>query len=80
MQPDHKKFPGILTVDDLRAAVDDGSIDTVILASPDPYGKLVGKRLDAAFFLTDVARGTHACDYLYSVDMEMEGNYILDSA
>jgi glutamine synthetase len=72
MPPDHKKFPGILTVDDLRAAVDDGSIDTVILASPDPYGKLVGKRLDAAFFLTDVARGTHACDYLYSVDMEME--------
>ena len=72
MQRDNKTVPGMLTVDDLRAAVDDGSIDTVILATPDPYGKLMGKRLDASYFLTDVARGTHACDYLYSVDMEME--------
>lgn len=72
MQPDQKNGSGILTLDDLRTAVDDGSIDTVILASPDPYGKLMGKRLDAAFFLTDVASGAHACDYLYSVDMEME--------
>ena len=72
MRPDLNKIPGMLTVDELRAAVDDGSIDTVILATPDPYGKLMGKRLDASFFLTDVARGTHACDYLFSVDMEME--------
>ena len=32
----------------------------------------MGKRLDASFFLTDVAGGTHACDYLLTVDMEME--------
>ena len=62
----------MLSVDELRTAVDDGSIDTVILGFPDPYGKLMGKRLDASFFLTDVARGTHACDYLFTVDMEME--------
>ena len=72
MRPDLNKIPGMLTVDELRTAVDDGSIDTVILALPDPYGKLMGKRLDASFFLTDVARGTHACDYLFTVDMEME--------
>ena len=62
----------MLTVDELRTAVDEGSIDTVILALPDPYGKMMGKRLDASFFLTDVASGTHACDYLFTVDMEME--------
>ena len=72
MQPDEKKIPGKLSVGELRTAVEDGSIDTVILALPDPYGKLMGKRLDASYFLTDVARGTHACDYLFTVDMEME--------
>ena len=65
-------FPGMLTLDDLRTAVDNGSIDTVILGFPDLYGRLMGKRLDASFFLTDVAGGTHACDYLFTVDMEME--------
>ena len=72
MSPDQESIPGMLSVDELRTAVDEGSIDTVILALPDPYGKLMGKRLDASFFLTDVARGTHACDYLFTVDMEME--------
>ena len=62
----------MLTLDDLRSAVSDGSIDTVILGFPDLYGRLMGKRLDASFFLTDVAGGTHACDYLFTVDMEME--------
>ncbi|WP_436794095.1 glutamine synthetase family protein [Actinospongicola halichondriae] len=42
------------------------------MAFPDLYGRLVGKRLDAAFFLEDPAGGTHACDYLFTVDMEME--------
>ena len=59
-------------MDGLRSAVADGSIDTVILAFPDLYGRLMGKRLDASFFLTDVSGGTHACDYLFTVDMEME--------
>ena len=63
---------GTLDVEGLRAAVADGSIDTVILAFPDLYGRLMGKRLDASFFLTDVAGGTHACGYLFTVDMEME--------
>jgi len=63
---------GLLTLDDLRGAVGDGSIDTVVVAFPDPYGRLLGKRLDAGFFLDDPAHGTHACDYLFTVDMEME--------
>lgn len=62
----------MLTLDQLRDAVADGSIDTVILACTDLYGRLVGKRIDAEFFLTDPDEGTHACDYLFTVDMEME--------
>lgn len=63
---------GRLSIEELTAAVEDGSIDTVILAFPDLYGRLMGKRLDASFFLSDVAGGTHACDYLFTVNMEME--------
>ena len=72
MRPEQKTIPGMLSVDALRSAVEDGSIDTVILGFPDLYGRLMGKRLDARFFLTDVAGGTHVCDYLFTVDMEME--------
>ena len=50
MEPDHKPITGMLSVDALRAAVEDGSIDTVILGFPDLYGRLMGKRLDASFF------------------------------
>ena len=64
--------PGMLDLPSLRTAVTEGSIDTVIVALPDLYGRLVGKRLDATFFLDDVAAGSHACDYLFTVDMEME--------
>ena len=63
---------GTLDIEGRRSAVADGSVDTVILAFPDLYGRLMGKRLDASFFLSDVAGGTHACDYLFTVDMEME--------
>ena len=63
---------GTLDVEGLRTLIADGSVDTVILAFPDLYGRLMGKRLDASFFLSDVAGGTHACDYLFTVDMEME--------
>jgi glutamine synthetase len=39
----------------------------------DLYGRLLGKRFDAGFFSDQVAeQGTHACDYLLTVDMEME--------
>ncbi len=72
MRPEPKTLPGMLSVDELRSAIDDGAIDTVILGFPDLYGRLMGKRLDASFFLTDVAGGTHVCDYLFTVDMEME--------
>ena len=63
---------GKMDIEELRSAVDEGLIDTVILAFPDLYGRLMGKRLDASFFLVDVEGGTHVCDYLFTIDMEME--------
>lgn len=64
---------GTLTLADLSKRVRAGEIDTVIVAFTDLYGRLVGKRLDAEFFLEEgVKKGTHACDYLLTVDMEME--------
>lgn len=60
-----------LTMDQLREAAKDRTIDTVVLAFTDHYGRLMGKRLDAEFFASD-PHGTHACDYLLTVDMEME--------
>jgi len=58
--------------DELRAEIEAGRIDTVVMAFPDPHGRLMGKRFDAQFFL-DAALdgGTHACDYLFTVDIEM---------
>jgi glutamine synthetase len=64
---------GILTLDDLRHDVQSGQIDTIVVAFPDLYGRLMGKRFEAGFFLESVTRsGTHACDYLLTTDMEME--------
>ena len=64
---------GLLTLETLRHRIAEGAVDTVIAAFPDHYGRLMGKRFDAGFFLDHTARhGTHACDYLLTVDMEME--------
>jgi len=64
---------GTLTLDALRTAVHDDAIDTVLIAFPDPYGRLMGKRIDAHHFLDKVASGgSHACDYLLTADMELE--------
>jgi glutamine synthetase len=61
-----------LTPETLRAAIEDGTIDTVIVAVTDMQGRLQGKRLDGDYFLSDVlAHGTEACNYLFAVDVEM---------
>lgn len=68
-----KSARGMLSLDDLAGKVEAGDIDTVILAFSDHYGRLLGKRLDAEFFLAEAARqGAHACNYLLTADMEME--------
>jgi len=62
-----------MQIDELRSTVADGSIDTVVVGFTDHYGRTMGKRFDADFFLESCAAdGTHGCDYLLTVDMEME--------
>jgi glutamine synthetase len=57
----------------LEQQVREGGIETVIAAFTDHYGRLMGKRFDADHFLESIASGgTHACNYLLTVDMEME--------
>jgi glutamine synthetase len=63
---------GMLTRSELAERVQQGAIETVVVAFTDHYGRLMGKRFDARFFLDDVVEhGAHACDYLLTVDMEM---------
>lgn len=58
---------------DLAQLVADRSIDTVIAAFADPYGRLMGKRIPAGYFAEHVAQGeVHACDYLLTADVELQ--------
>lgn len=67
------EIPGMLTRNQFKKLVSAGDVDTVLVAFTDLYGRLVGKRFDAGHFVGSVAEhGTHACDYLLTVDMEME--------
>ena len=62
-----------MTPDELQASVAADEIDTVVVGFTDHYGRLLGKRFDAGFFLeSGLTDGTHACDYLLTVDMDME--------
>jgi glutamine synthetase len=63
----------MLTVKELGARVEREEIDTVVVGFTDHYGRVHGKRFDARHFLHEIAsEGTHGCDYLLTVDMEME--------
>ncbi len=63
----------MLSLSGLTERVGVGDIDTVIIAFSDHYGRLLGKRLDAEYFVEQAAQqGSHACDYLLTTDMEME--------
>jgi glutamine synthetase len=64
-------MPGNMTLDALRAAVDAGTIDTVLVGAIDMQGRLVGKRFHARHFVETGWRETHCCNYLLAVDMEM---------
>ncbi len=60
-------------LDELAAEIAQGRIHTVVTAFPDLYGRLVGKRIHAPFFLGEVVgHGMHVCDYLLACDMEMD--------
>jgi len=56
----------------LLAKIKMGEIDTVIIAFPDVFGRLVGKRCTGEFFRRHAQHGTHGCSYLLTVNIEMD--------
>ena len=71
-----------MTLDELKKAVADGTVDTVLLAIADMEGRLQGKRLTASHFLDVVVEnGAEGCNYLLAVDVDMEtvGGYEMSS-
>src|SRR5579863_7512524 len=63
---------GTLTLEQLRVEVEQGTVDTVVLAFTDMQGRLAGKRLSAEFFLEEVAEHfSEGCNYLLAVDVDM---------
>ena len=63
---------GMLTLEKLEALVREGEIDTVLVCFPDMFGRLVGKRFHARFFVDGGWKETHGCDYLLADDIDME--------
>ena len=57
----------------LSTKVKTGEIDTIVVVFPDVFGRLVGKRLTAEHFMHHVADcGTHGCNYLLTLNIEMD--------
>jgi glutamine synthetase len=66
------RHPRLLTIDQLTTLIEDGDVDTVIVAFTDMQGRLQGKRLHGQYFLDVVKEhGTEGCNYLLSVDIDM---------
>ncbi len=60
------------SIEALRADVETGAIDTVVVAITDMQGRLQGKRFHARSSSTRwLAHGTEGCNYLLAVDVDM---------
>src|SRR5258708_7797231 len=63
----------MLSLEELRADVETGAIDTVVCAFADMQGRVVGKGEQAEYFLDEsVDQGLEGCNYLLALDMEMD--------
>jgi glutamine synthetase len=61
-----------LSVHDLRRRINEGDIDTVVVAFTDMQGRLQGKRMHGVYFAEHVLEhGAEGCNYLLAVDIEM---------
>jgi glutamine synthetase len=61
-----------MDLEDLDVAVNNGSVDTVLLALTDMQGRLQGKRLHGRYFMDEVVKGgSEGCSYLLAVDVDM---------
>ncbi|WP_025763368.1 glutamine synthetase family protein [Dyadobacter tibetensis] len=62
----------MITLENLAVLIEEERVDTIVVAFTDHYGRLLGKRVDADYFMDSVVRdGTHGCNYLLTTDMEM---------
>jgi glutamine synthetase len=63
----------VLSLEELRADVERGAIDTVVVAFTDMQGRLLGKRVHAEHFVEDSAEhGVEGCNYLLALEMDMD--------
>jgi glutamine synthetase len=64
----------MLTLEELTNAVGAGDIDTVVVAFTDMQGRLMGKRMEAHFFLEEMEHDNpiEGCNYLLALEMEMD--------
>jgi glutamine synthetase len=64
----------MLVLDELKAKVGDGSVDTVVVAFTDMQGRLMGKRVHGRYFVDNqlADHGVEGCNYLLALDMEMD--------
>ena len=61
-----------MTLDELRKAIGEGTVDTVLLTIADMEGRLQGKRLTAGHFMEEVVEhNAEGCNYLLAVDVDM---------
>jgi len=71
-----------LSMEHLLARIQEGEVDTVVVAFTDMQGRLQGKRLHARYFADVVVpHGTEGCNYLLAVDVDMNtvGGYAISS-
>jgi hypothetical protein len=71
-----------MTLDELRSAATEGTVDTVLLCIADMEGRLQGKRLTTQHFLEEVVEhDAEGCNYLLAVDVDMNtvGGYAMSS-
>jgi glutamine synthetase len=62
---------GLMSFDDLKSHVSQGTIDTVLVCAVDMQGRMMGKRFHAANFVETSFEETHCCNYLLATDLEM---------
>jgi len=60
-----------MTFEELKAQIDNGQIDTVLVCIIDMQGRLMGKRFHAEAFLDMAHDETHCCNYLLATDLDM---------
>jgi glutamine synthetase len=63
-----------MTLEELTTEIENGTIDTIVVAFTDMQGRLLGKRLHGEFFLEGgvAEHGVEGCNYLLALDMEMD--------